>query len=50
MINRYFSFLRHVLVLAIKEGWISRNLVSGIRFFLEANRTTREPLSVGWGK
>ena len=38
-INRHFSFLRHVLMLAMKEGWISRNPVSGIRFFPEVNRT-----------
>ena len=38
-INRFFSFLRHVLMLAVKEGWISRNPVSGIRFFPESNRT-----------
>ena len=38
-INRHFSFLRHVLMLAMKEGWINRNPVSGVRFFPEVNRT-----------
>jgi integrase len=38
-INRHFSFLRHVLMLAMKEGWINRNPVSGVKFFPEVNRT-----------
>src|SRR5262249_48963909 len=38
-INRHFSFLRHVLMLAMKEGWIPRNPLSGIRFFSEVSRT-----------
>jgi len=38
-INRHFSFLRHVLMLAMKEGWIDRNPVSGVKFFPEVNRT-----------
>ena len=38
-INRHFSFLRHVLMLAVKEGWINRNPVSGVKFFPEVNRT-----------
>jgi len=38
-INRHFSFLRHVLMLAMKEGWIHRNPVSGVKFFPEVNRT-----------
>jgi integrase len=38
-INRHFSFLRHVLMLAVKETWIDRNPVSGVKFFPEVNRT-----------
>ncbi len=38
-INRPFAFLRHVLMLAMKEGWIDRNPVSGVKFFPEVNRT-----------
>ena len=38
-INRHFSFLRHVMMLAVKEGWIDRNPVSGVKFFREVNRT-----------
>lgn len=38
-INRHFAFLRRVFTLAVKAGWISRNPVSGIKFFTESNRT-----------
>lgn len=37
-INRYFAFLRHVLMMAIKEGKLDRNPVSGVKFFPEAYR------------
>jgi integrase len=38
-INRHFAFLRHVLTLAVKDGKLSRNPSSGIKFFPEARRT-----------
>ena len=38
-INRYFSFLRHLLMLAVKDGKLNRNPVSGVRFFPEAKLT-----------
>jgi integrase len=38
-INRHLSFLRHVLALAVKDGLMPRNPVSGLRFFPEATRT-----------
>jgi integrase len=34
-INRYFSFLRHLLYLAVREGQLDRNPVAGVRFFKE---------------
>jgi len=37
-INRYFAFLRHVLMIAVKEGKITHNPVSLVKFFPEANR------------
>ncbi len=37
-INRYFAFLRHVLMIAVKDGHISRNPVSSVKFFPEAHR------------
>jgi len=38
-INRYFAFLRHVLMLAVKDGKLTQNPVSGLKFFPEMNRT-----------
>jgi len=38
-INRYFSFLRHVLALAVKDAKLNRNPVSGVSFFPEAKLT-----------
>jgi len=38
-INRHFSFLRHVLQIAFKDGKIDRNPISGVRFFPEVSRT-----------
>jgi len=38
-INRYFSFLRHVLMLAVKDGKLDRNPMAGVTFFPEAVRT-----------
>jgi len=37
-INRYFSFIRHVLSLAAKDGKIVRNPASAVTFFPEENR------------
>jgi len=37
-INRYFGFLRHVLMMAVTDGKLTRNPVSGVKFFPEANR------------
>ena len=37
-INRYMAFLRRVLMVAMKEGKITRNPVSAVRFFPEADR------------
>jgi len=37
-INRRFAFLRHVLMLAMKDGQIPRNPVSSVKFFPESNR------------
>ena len=37
-INRYFAFLRHVLMLAVKDGQLPRNPVSSVKFFPEAHR------------
>jgi integrase len=38
-INRHFAFLRHVLMLAVKDGKLVRNPVSGIKFLPEERRT-----------
>jgi integrase len=38
-INRHFAFLRHVLMLAVKDGKLARNPVSGVSFFPEERRT-----------
>lgn len=38
-INRYFSFLRHVLMLAVKDGKLDRNPMAGVTFFPEAVKT-----------
>ena len=37
-INRYFAFLRHVLMVKVKDGHITRNPVSSVKFFPEAHR------------
>jgi integrase len=37
-INRHFAFLRHVLMIALQDGKLTRNPVSGVKFFPEANR------------
>ena len=38
-INRHFSFLRHVLMLAVKDSKLTQNPVSGLKFFPEVKRT-----------
>ncbi len=38
-INRHFAFLRHVLMLAVKDGKLTQNPVSGLKFFPEVKRT-----------
>lgn len=38
-INRHFSFLRHALMLAMKDGKLTKNPVSAIRFLPEEHRT-----------
>ena len=38
-INRHFAFLRHVLMLAVKDSKLTRNPVSGLKFFPEVKRT-----------
>lgn len=38
-INRHFSFLRHILMLAVKDGKLARNPVSGVSFLPEERRT-----------
>ena len=38
-INRHFSFLRRVLMMAIKDGKLTRNPVSAMRFLPEEHRT-----------
>jgi integrase len=38
-INRHFAFLRHILTLAVQDGLLHRNPVSGVKFFPEARRT-----------
>ena len=37
-INRHFAYLRHVLMIAVKEGRLNHNPVSWVKFFPEANR------------
>ncbi|MDT7042929.1 tyrosine-type recombinase/integrase [Candidatus Nitronereus thalassa] len=37
-INRYMAFLRRVLMVALKEGKISQNPVSSVKFFPEAEK------------
>ena len=47
-INRHFAFLRHMLMLALKDGKLTRNPVSAITFLAEERRTrflTNEELS-----
>ena len=38
-INRRFAFLRHILNLAVKDGKLNRNPISGLRFFPEPQMT-----------
>lgn len=38
-INRHFAFLRRVLMLAVKDGKLSKNPVSSLKFFPEVKRT-----------
>ena len=38
-INRHFAFLRHVLMLAGKDGKLAQNPVSSLKFFPEVKRT-----------
>jgi integrase len=38
-INRHFAFLRHVLMLAVKDGKLNQNPMSGLKFFPEVKRT-----------
>jgi integrase len=38
-INRHFAFLRHVLMLAIKDGKLTQNPVTGLKFLPEVKRT-----------
>ena len=38
-INRHFAFLRHVLMLAVKDGKLTQNPVSALKFFPEVTRT-----------
>ena len=38
-INRRFAFLRHVLMVALKDGLLTRNPVSALKFFPEQKRT-----------
>ena len=38
-INRHFAFLRHVLMLAMKDGKLTRNPVSAIKFLPEERKT-----------
>ena len=37
-INRYFAFPRHALMIAVQDRKLTRNPVSGVKFFHEANR------------
>ena len=38
-VNRHFAFLRHVLMLAFKDGLLTYNPVSGVKFLQEQKRT-----------
>lgn len=38
-INRHYAFLRHILMLAMKDGKLTQNPVSSIKFFAEEQRT-----------
>jgi integrase len=38
-VNRHFAFLRHMLMLALKDGKLTRNPVSGVKFLQEQKRT-----------
>ena len=38
-INRDFAFLRHVLMLAVKDDKFTKNPVSSLKLLPEANRT-----------
>ena len=38
-INRHFAFLRHVLMLALKDCKLTQNPVSDLKFFPEVKRT-----------
>ncbi len=38
-INRHFAFLRHILMLAVKDGKLARNPASGVSFLPEERRT-----------
>ncbi|GJL67707.1 MAG: integrase [Nitrospirales bacterium] len=38
-INRRFAFLRHVLMVAVKDGLLTRNPVTALKFFPEPKRT-----------
>lgn len=38
-INRHFAHLRHALALAVKDGKLDRNPISGVKFFAECNKT-----------
>jgi len=38
-INRHYAFLRHILMLAMKDGTLTQNPVSSIKFFAEEQRT-----------
>ena len=40
-INRYFAALRHILNLAIAEGYLATNPVKGVKFFPETNGRLR---------
>lgn len=38
-INRHFAFLRHVLMLTVKDGKLTQNPISRLKFFPEAKQT-----------
>jgi len=38
-INRHFAFLRHMLMLAVKDGKVTQDPVSGLNFLPELKRT-----------